>query len=263
MLLPRRLLHDFHAVYAYCRWADDLGDETGPFAPELLAWWRSEVEACYLGQAWHPVFVSLRDTIERYSIPKEHLLNLLVAFEQDQHVKQYATFEQLLGYCVNSANPVGRLVLYLFESHDDERGKLSDSICTGLQLANFWQDVSRDLEIGRIYLPAEDRLRFGCATSDLEARRHTQAFAQLLEFEVERARDLLFKGYPLVDLVPSAVQTEIELFIQGGLSILAAIEKAGYDVLSRRPVVSKLQKGRLVLDALLGKLRRVVWPRAR
>ena len=147
LLLPRRLLPHFHAVYAYCRWADDLADETGggQWAVDLLHWWREELLCCYEGKARHPVMVALRETIRRFDIPPEPFLSLLVAFEQDQRVKQYDTFEQLLGYCENSANPVGRIVLYLFESHDDRRGELADHVCTALQLANFWQDVSRDL----------------------------------------------------------------------------------------------------------------------
>jgi squalene synthase HpnC len=252
MLLPRRLLRHFHAVYAYCRWADDLADESG--GPEealrLLAWWRRELLRCYEGQATHPVFVALRDTIARFAIPPKPFLDLLVAFEQDQTVTRYATFADLLGYCRNSANPVGRLVLYLLECHDETRGELSDAICTALQLANFWQDVDRDLDIGRVYLPAEDRLRFGYGDEDLHARRFTLAFAELLRFEVERTRDLFFRGYRLVEMVPGEASAEVELFIEGGLGILAKIEKQGFDVWSRRPVLGKWDKGVLLARAL-------------
>jgi squalene synthase HpnC len=257
LLLPRRLLRHFHAVYAYCRWSDDLADEVGDSARslQLLAWWRRELLACYEGTPHHPVFVALRHTIERFNIPPEPFLDLLVAFEQDQHIHSYATFADLLGYCRNSANPVGRLVLYLCEAHDEQRGELSDHICTGLQLANFWQDVARDLDKGRVYLPAEDRLRFGCGDDDLQARRFTPAFAELLRFEVDRARDLFFRGYKLVELVPADVSADIELFIEGGLAILGRIEKHGFDVLSRRPVLSKWDKGLLLARALWRRLR--------
>src|SRR5690349_4358926 len=154
VLLPARLRRHFHAVYAYCRWADDLADESGGGAEalRLLAWWRAQLLACYEGEATHPVFLALRETITAFDIPPKPFLDLLVAFEQDQSVRSYSTFDALLGYCANSANPVGRLVLHLFECHDEERGALSDSICTALQLANFWQDVSRDLDIGRVYI---------------------------------------------------------------------------------------------------------------
>src|SRR5262249_21730635 len=150
-----------HNIYAYCRWADDLADEPADADPlELLDWWRDELQACYSGSPTHPVFVALRETIAQFQIPWDPFLDLLSAFEQDQRIKEYDTFEMLLDYCRRSANPVGRLVLYLAECHDEERGKLSDCICTALQLANFWQDVARDLDIGRVYLPRADREGF-------------------------------------------------------------------------------------------------------
>lgn len=256
LLLPRRLLRHFHAIYAYCRWADDLADETGggQRALDLLAWWRGELLDCYRGRVRHPVFVALAETVDRFQIPAQPFLDLLTAFAQDQRVTDYATYADLLGYCQNSANPVGRLVLYLCECHDARRGAYSDQICTGLQLANFWQDVSRDRAIGRVYLPREDRERFGYADADLAAGRCTPAFAQLLAFEVERARDLFFQGYPLVELVPGEVRADIELFIQGGLAILRKIEAAGFDVLTRRPKLSKWDQGVLVGRAVWGRL---------
>ena len=257
LLLPRRLLRHFHAVYAYCRWADDLADETGggEHALQLLAWWRRELLACYGGAPRHPVFIALQDTIQQFRIPPEPFRNLLTAFEQDQRVSSYATFARLLDYCKNSANPVGRLVLYLCECHDEERGELSDHVCTALQLTNFWQDVGRDLEMGRVYLPAEDRLRFGYGDTDLHGRHFTPAFAELLRFEVDRTRDLFFRGYKLVDLVPADVSADIELFIQGGLATLDKIERSGFDVWSRRPVLAKWDKGVLLARALWRRLR--------
>jgi squalene synthase HpnC len=260
LLLPRHLLRHFHAVYAYCRWSDDLADETSgrDEALRLLAWWRGELLACYEGQARHPVFVALHETIRRFAIPMRPFDDLLTAFTQDQHVTHYATFEDLLGYCKNSANPVGRIVLHLFECHNEESGALSDSICTALQLANFWQDVTRDLDLGRVYLPEEDRVRFGYPDDSLRRREFTPAFAELMRFEVERTRDLFFRGYPLVDRVPPAVSADVELFVEGGLAILRKIEQQGYDVLSRRPVVSRWEKGKLVSQAVWRRLRGVV-----
>jgi squalene synthase HpnC len=249
LLLPRRLVPHFHHIYAYCRWADDLGDETGggQRALDLLAWWRDELRRCYDGSPRHPVMVALRETITRFAIPPQPFLDLIAAFEQDQRVREYDTFEQVVGYCRNSANPVGQLVLYLCECHDATRAELSDKICTGLQLANFWQDVARDLDIGRIYLPGEDRARFGYGEDDLQARKFTPAFAELMRFEVDRARQLFVEGLPLVEMVPADVQTDIELFARGGLAILRKIEEVGYDVWKARPVLSKREKVSLML----------------
>lgn len=251
-LLPRPLVRHFHNVYAYCRWADDLGDETGggKRALGLLRWWREELLRCYDDRPHHPVMVALHETIRRFRIPSQPFLDLLFAFEQDQLVKRYQSYEQLLGYCRYSANPVGHLVLYLFEAFTPERAARADHICTALQLTNFWQDVARDLDIGRVYLPEQDQRRFGCTDADLQARRFTPAFAELLRFQVERTRDLFFRGYPLVDEVPRAFRQDIELFIRGGLAILRKIEQQRYDVWQRRPVLPRWQKGILLLGAL-------------
>jgi squalene synthase HpnC len=256
LLLPRRLTPHFHHVYAYCRWADDLGDETagGDEAIRLLAWWRHELLQCYGGTPRHPVLIALRETIRRFDIPPKPFLDLLLAFEQDQRIKRYDTFDQLRDYCRCSADPVGRLVLYLCESFDEPRAALSDQVCTGLQLANFWQDVSRDFDIGRVYLPAEDRIRFGYGDADLEARRFTPAFAELMRFEVDRARGLFLEGIKLVPLLPPEVQPDIELFVRGGQAILRKIEEAGCDVWKGRPKLSKLDKAKLIGNVLLRKL---------
>jgi squalene synthase HpnC len=256
LLLPRRLLRHFHAIYAYCRWADDLGDETGggTYALDLLQWWREELLRCYDGTPTHPVMIALQRTVRRFHIPPTPFLDLLTAFEQDQRVKRYETYEQLLGYCRNSANPVGHLVLYLCESYDEKRAALSDRICTALQLANFWQDVNRDFDIGRVYLPAEDRSRFGYSDADLESRRFTDSFVELMRFEVKRTRRLFEEGYPLVALMPADFRIDIELFIHGGMSILQKIEACQYNVWQTRPELAKWEK-----LALLGN---VLWRKA-
>ena len=167
VLLPRKLLSHFHAVYAYCRWADDLADESGggDTALSLLAWWQRELQACYDGTPKHPVMIALQQTIRSKAIPREPFQNLLIAFRQDQTKPVYATFDELLQYCQNSANPVGHLVLHLFDCYDAERAALSDFVCTGLQLANFWQDVARDLTIGRIKSQRETALLSRALTS--------------------------------------------------------------------------------------------------
>ncbi|MBL8863959.1 MAG: squalene synthase HpnC [Planctomycetia bacterium] len=252
VLLPRKLVPHFHAVYAYCRWADDLADETagGAEALSLLDWWRGELNAAYDGEPRHPVLVALRETVRRFDIPRTLFLDLLVAFEQDQRKKTYATFDELLAYCRNSANPVGRLVLHLFECFDEVRGRLSDEVCTGLQLANFWQDVARDHAIGRVYLPDEDRRRFDYRDEDLAARRFTPAFRELLRFEVERARGFFERGRHLIPKLPRRARIDVELFVRGGETTLDAIEAVGYDVWTTRPTVSKGRKIRLLLQAV-------------
>jgi squalene synthase HpnC len=256
LLLPRRLLRHFHAVYAYCRWADDLADEVGggPQALALLRWWREELLRCYDGQPRHPVMIALRETIRTFRIPPEPFLNLLFAFEQDQIVKRYRTYEQLLAYCRNSANPVGHLILYLTGAYRHETAPLSDHICTALQLANFWQDVARDFTIGRVYLPEEDRQRFGYTERDLQNRRYTPGFIELMSFEVERARDLFYRGLPLLERMPAEIRPDIELFIRGGLAILRKIERCRYNVWAARPALAKWEKAALVGALVLRRL---------
>jgi squalene synthase HpnC len=257
VLLPRRLLPHFYPVYAYCRWADDLADETGGGHQSLglLAWWRTELLEMYAGRPTHPVMVALRPTVEYYLIPPTPFLDLLVAFEQDQHVNRYATYDDLLYYCRHSANPVGRLVLYLARSFDEDRAAYSDDICTALQLTNFWQDARRDLDdLNRVYLPAEDRRRFDYPDADLLARRFTPAFAELMKFQVNRTRELFDRGRPLLSMVPSDVRPDIELFLRGGRAVLDRIEAIGFDVWSQRPTVGKAAKAGLVLRAAGGRL---------
>jgi squalene synthase HpnC len=255
--LPRRLRQPFCNVYAYCRISDDLGDEVGDPAAslELLDQWEDELDACYAGNPRHPVFVALAGTVSEFNIPKHEFSDLLTAFRQDQTVTRYQTFDDLLGYCVNSANPVGHLVLYLCGYQDAERQKLSDCTCTALQLANFWQDVSLDYETkGRIYLPLEDLKHFEVAEADLRARRNTAAFCEMMKFEVARARDWFRQGEPLIGTVAKELALDIELFSRGGQEILNAIEHQGYAVLGRRPSISKARKLMLLARAAWGKL---------
>jgi len=248
LIVPRTARDHVANVYAYCRWADDLADETGdPIRSlELLDWWQAELEACYEGQARHPVFVALRDTIRQFHISRQPLLDLLTAFRQDQTISRYETFDDLLGYCRNSANPVGQLVLCLAECHEPERIALADSICTGLQLANFWQDVARDWKMGRVYLPTADCRQFGVGEACLDAGKCMDAFRDLLAYQVGRAEAYLQVGLPLIAKMPRPWQLSVALFVQGGLEILKAIRRQEYDVMSRRPTVSKWTKMRLL-----------------
>ncbi len=254
--LPKRLRPHFHSIYAYCRISDDLGDEVGnpQYALQLLDIWEGELDRCYAGQPRHPVFVALAETVRACDIPREPFADLLTAFRQDQRINRYETFEDVLGYCHNSANPVGRLVLYACGYRDDLRQQLSDYTCTALQLANFWQDVAVDYGKGRIYLPLEDLKRFGVTEEDIAGRRATPQFLELMLFEVQRAREWFRKGLPLAQKVDSELAIDIELFSRGGLAILQAIEEQGYDVLRRRPVISKTRKLALVARAGLRKL---------
>jgi squalene synthase HpnC len=254
--LPKRLRQHFYNVYAYCRISDDLGDEVGdPRASlQLLDAWQQELEACYAGSPKHPVFVALSETVQAFEIPKHEFSDLLTAFRQDQTVTRYKSFDDLLGYCKNSANPVGHLVLYLCGYKDSERQLLSDFTCTALQLANFWQDVSVDYAKGRIYLPLEDLHRFAVSEDDIAHQRNTSAFVEMMKFEVERAREWFRQGLPLIQKVSRELAVDIELFSRGGQEILNAIEAQGCAVLGRRPVISKPRKLALVARAALGKL---------
>lgn len=262
-LLPRELHQHFYNIYAYCRWSDDLGDEVGDDARslELLAWWRGQLADCFSGRTSHPVFVALRGTIEEFGIPEEPFENLISAFEQDQRVKTYETFDQLHDYCRRSANPVGRLVLYLCRQATAANFGWSDSICTGLQLANFWQDVARDLDIGRVYLPQNDWRHFGYSAEDLRGRVTNAAFLELMRFEVDRARAFLRPWRdprrPELKPFPFRVQIDLELFSRGGEKILDRIAAIEYRVWDSRPVVSKRDLPGLFLCSVGSALRRL------
>jgi len=238
-MLPRHLRRHFYNVYAYCRWADDLGDEVADPARalELLDWWESELNLCYEGRPSHPVFVALAPTIREFDIPAEPFRDLLAAFRQDQTIHRYPTWEDLVGYCRYSANPVGRLVLYLCGYRDTERQRLSDATCTALQLANFWQDVSRDLGKGRIYIPIDALARHGLEAKDIEARIFDERYAAVMRDLIARTRELFAEGWPLAATLDSRLRLDIELFSRGGLAILDAIESMGYNTLAERPSI--------------------------
>jgi squalene synthase HpnC len=253
--LPARLRPHFHAIYAYCRIADDMGDEVpdSGAALALLDLWRQELDACYEGRARHPVFIALAETIRVCAIPKEPFADLLTAFRQDQTVKRYETMQDVLGYCRYSANPVGRLVLYACGEVNEENFRLSDATCTALQLANFWQDVRIDFQKGRVYLPQEEMRRWGVSDETVARGVATPEFRALLRHEVAMARELFGVGLPLIGRVDHDLAVDIDLFSRGGLAILRAIERRDYDVLSARPALSKRSKLALALRAIGGK----------
>lgn len=254
--LPARLRQHFYNVYSYCRISDDLGDEVGnpQQSLQMLDQWEAELAACYAGSPRHPVFVALAETVRQFAIPQHEFSDLLVAFRQDQTVTRFDTFNDVLGYCRYSANPVGHLVLYLCGYSDAERQQLSDCTCTALQLTNFWQDVAVDYEKGRIYLPLEDLHHYGVTETEIAAHRATPGFASLMKFEVQRAREWFGRGLPLVKKVSRELAIDLDLFSRGGQEILNAIERQHFDVLSRRPAISKARKLWLVLRAATGKL---------
>lgn len=247
-LLPRDLRQHFANVYAYCRWADDLADETidGHDSLALLDWWEQQLRDCYRGEATHPVFISLSETVREFEIPIQPWLDLLTAFRQDQRVARYETFDELLGYCRNSANPVGRLVLHLGRCATPDRAQWSDSICTGLQLANFLQDVAGDWDRGRIYVPRESLKRFGYDETAFGRRECNDTFRRMMATEVDRAEQFLLEGLPLVRSAPEKLRVDVELFIRGGQAILQRIRAVEYDVWSQRPRVSRWQRVRLL-----------------
>ena len=251
-LLPKDLHQDFYNVYAFCRWADDLGDEMGDTQESLrlLGWWRRELEAMYHGQAAHPVFVALRDTVQRRDIPVEPFDRLIRAFEHDQIVTRYQTMDQVFAYCVNSANPVGHLVLYLGGYRDAERQRLSDYTCTALQLANFWQDVTVDLGKDRVYLPLDLLAKHGYTVDELFGLKFNSAFAALMREAVAVADGLFHKGLPLIKQVDRRLALDLELFSRGGMKVLEKIAAQGYNVLQRRPRISKAERVGILLRCL-------------
>ena len=257
--LPREKRPHVYAIYAFCRFVDDLGDESPGDRLGLLDWWENELRSCYTSTPTHPIAVALRETIHRFEIPQEPFLKLVEANRMDQRDGRHRTYEDLLHYCERSANPVGHLFLYLFGYRDEERQRLSDATCTALQLTNFWQDVRRDLDMGRVYIPQEDMERFGYTEEKLHAGVVDDSFRDLMRFQVDRARVLFDQGDELVNTVEGAVRLDIALFTLGGLHILKAIERRNYDVLSSRPTLSKIARAWLVARTAAGlKLKRKI-----
>jgi squalene synthase HpnC len=249
LLLPKHLRQDFCNIYAFCRVADDLGDETGDrdLSLRLLEDFRRQTLECFAGNATTAVFLALSETIRRRELPPEPFLDLIDAFEQDQRVFRYDTFEKVLDYCRRSANPVGRLVLYLCDYRDEKRQLLSDQTCSALQLANFWQDVRRDIrERDRIYIPKESMDRFGVTEEQIVAARCDENFRRLMRFEVDRCAEMFSRGDALLPMLRPAVRMQISLFGKGGRLVLSSIRRQKYDTLAKRPALTKWQKGGLI-----------------
>lgn len=256
ILLPRQMRQPFYNIYAFCRHADDLADESPSpqIALDGLARCQQQLDACFEGQAEHPIFVALCDSILRFDLDQRPFDDLIDAFRQDQFKTRYETFSELLDYCQRSANPVGRIVLRLAKADSAENIALSDRICTGLQLANHWQDIRRDFLAGRIYLPRDEMAACGVDESMLAGDRAAEPLKRLVAQECLRAREFLAGGLPLAQRVPRWLAADIRLFVHGGLATLQAVAALDHDVLRRRPTVSRWKQLRLTLWAVLGRL---------
>jgi len=257
IMLPRHLRQDFSNVYAFCRTADDLSDEVPDRnqSLEYLSRFRDLTRSCYEDNARSPLFVALRQTITRFDIPIEPFLDLISAFEQDRRLNRYETFDQLVDYCRRSADPVGRLVLYMCGYRDQKRQQLSDRTCTALQLANFWQDVRRDIiERDRIYIPMDSMRQFGVTEQQIVEGRCDDHFREMMRSEVDRTEALFMEGERLLPMLDLSVRRQVMLFGQGGRAVLEAIRRQKFDTLSRRPVISGWRQGRLIAQALASAL---------
>ena len=242
LLLPRSLRPSFHALYSFCRYTDDLGDEAEGDRLTLLNEWEAELVRVYGSTPRHPIMVALQDVVRRFDIPDEPFRRLIQANRMDQGRVRFPIYDDLLRYCEHSATPVGRMVLYVLGDRTERSRALSDATCTGLQLANFWQDVRRDYSVDRVYIPQEDMASFGYTEEELGLGIANQAFRNLIRFEVGRAQEWFEEGLPLVDRMHGRVKLDVALFSKGGMRVLDAIREQDYDVLSHRPTVSGNRK---------------------
>jgi squalene synthase HpnC len=256
-LVPPRLRQHLANVYAFARWSDDLADEAASPAEAArdLAAWRQGLEECFAGRPGHPVYVALAETVRQTGLTIEPFADLLDAFEEDRAFDaagvavRYADRDEVVAYCRRSADPVGRIVLALEGCRDAALVAMSDSICTGLQLVNFWQDVRRDRLAGRVYLPRDDMQQHGVTEAMLDAQRAGPRLRELLRAEVAWARECFEAGSPLVGLAPPVLRPAIGMFLAGGRAVADAIERGGFDTLGRRPTVGKWTKLRLAAQA--------------
>ncbi|MGQ9896478.1 MAG: squalene synthase HpnC [Acidobacteriota bacterium] len=252
LVLPKTVRPHVYAIYAFARAADDFADEgTTPAAQRLanLSDWRCQLEACTVGRPKHPVFLALGHTIQTYNLPQKPFHDLLDAFELDVRRSRHATFEDLLDYSRCSANPIGQLMLLLFGYRDLVWHQMSDAICTALQLTNFWQDVAVDLRHNRVYLPLEEMTKHGYSEAELQARRHTPAFVNLMESLATRTEALFERGRPLCGLVPGRFGFELRLVWLGGRHILQELRRLDFNVFEQRPTLDWRAKASLVIGA--------------
>ena len=252
--IPKEIRKHIWTIYAFARIADDFADEPGFTLAERmdnLNQWEEYLDECYTGNPTHRVFAALAETVDRFQIPFELFQNLLTAFRADVTVKRYGSFEDLLAYCRNSANPIGRMVLLLLNYRSEVMMQHSDSICTALQLTNFWQDVAVDLLNNRIYLPLEDLEEFDYSEQDLLNRKVNDHFYSLMAFQVQRTAELFVEGKPLLSMVGKDLSRELKLTWSGGTGILQKIHDQNYDVLTKRPALTRREKLGLLFRAFL------------
>jgi hydroxysqualene synthase len=249
--VPERLRKYVWALYAFARSADDFADEAryAGRRAEALSFWEEQLERAFHGEADHPVFMALKETVDQCDIPITPFMQMLTAFHMDLSVNRYPTWSQLVSYCEHSAHPVGRLILNVFNYRDPSLLAYSDDICTALQLTNFLQDVAVDLKKDRIYVPEEDRRHFGVTESMLYARQVTPEFEAMMRFEVARARALFERGRPLLDKVGNDLGFELCMIWYGGSTILDKLEAVGYDVFKKRPMLNAADKAKMVARA--------------
>jgi len=250
-LLPKDKRRHIFALYAFCRFVDFLGDQAKGNRLDLLETWEEDLRKCYNGIPNHPILLALQTSIQTFDIPIEPFLKLIKANRMDQFNVRYSSYQELAYYCEHSANPVGHLVLHLFGYKEAKLYSLSDYICTALQLTNFWQDVIKDFNIGRIYIPLEDMDAFGYTEEALGKYLINKNFRELMFFEVERTRNLFGKGSELVKYLDGTLKIEVAMFVNGGMKILTEIERQRYDVISNRPSLSKWNKLSLTLSTLI------------
>jgi len=253
LLLPKDKRKHVAVIYAFARQADDFADEAAYEGrrAELLKDWRRQLDLAAAGTADHPIFIALAETLATHRLPVQLLHDLISAFEQDVRLASYETFDDVLDYCRLSANPVGRLLLHLFDRREESLMSRSDAICTALQLANFWQDVAVDLDKGRCYIPRQDMARFQVSAQDLARRAVTPAFVELMRFQVGRTRAMFAEGSTLPAEVGGRLGVELKLVVLGGQRVLELIEKAGFDIFTRRPKLTTHDWGRLLVRAAL------------
>ncbi|MCI0449089.1 MAG: squalene synthase HpnC [Chlorobi bacterium] len=262
-LLPKDKRNYIYSIYAFARGADDFSDEPGIEGGKekrlaLLDEWNGKLKDCFNGKAYDPIFIALVQTVSDCKIPIEPLGNLLNAFRQDVTKSRYETFDEVLGYCKNSANPVGRLVLMIFGCFDSGFFKYSDKICTALQLANFWQDIEIDLKKDRVYLPAEDLSKFDYSYNELLEKRYNDNFKKLMEFEVSRTQEVFDEGKKLIELTANdknlnKLAKELKLTWLGGTEILKKIKETEYNVFKKRPSISAVDKLKIFLKSRIVK----------
>ncbi|MBI4564182.1 MAG: squalene synthase HpnC [Planctomycetes bacterium] len=255
-LLPRGAKKHVHALYAFARATDDIGDESEGDRVANLDAWEEDFRRIRQGDPRHPIHAALAETIATFDLPDELFLNLIEANRIDQRRTRYETFQDLLQYCEHSANPCGRLVLFVFGVRDLESQRLSDFTCTALQLVNFWQDIAIDWTKGRVYIPQEDLRRFGVSEAELGRGDVNDRFISLMKFECDRTRDFFRRGLALLDRLPSKARFDVRLFSLGGMRVLDLIERNGYDVFRKRPRISTGGKAWLAFRSLVGGLPR-------